>query len=212
MEDHVWRYRIGLAALVLVACACAGLVVVLARHHAGPTTPSAPGPVAPLQTGPAAGPPPSVPARAQRVVVTRHTDGDTLHLAATAPGVLPRGADTTVRLLEIDTPEGVDPGEPLQCYALRASRRLTALAPVGSRGWVLPDREVADPYGRALLYLWNHDGDFVNRTLVEEGMARAVLYPPNDRFIAQMRAAERRARAHSRGLWGGCAYFGQPVA
>ncbi len=212
----MWRYRSGLAALALLVCACAGLVVLASRGEESSAVPARPAALEPAAPEPPVLEPPvlepAVPPRAQPVVVTRHTDGDTLHVAAAAPGVLPRGADITVRLLEIDTPESVDPGAPPQCYAVRASLRLAALAPLGSRAWVLPDRELEDPYGRALMYLWNSHGVLVNRALVEQGMARAVLYPPNDRFIAQMRAAQRRAEARSRGLWGGCAFFGQPAS
>ena len=69
---------------------------------------------------------------------------------------------------------------------------------------VLPDRELKDPYGRTLLYLWNEGGDFVNLELVRAGAARAVLFEPNDRYIDRMRRAERDARAAGLGQWGAC--------
>ena len=154
----------------------------------------------------------SIPPGAQEVTVSKHTDGDTLHVVALSSGAaLAVGVDTTVRLLEIDTPESVDPNAPQQCYSARASKRLAELLPLGSRAWALPDRDVLDPYGRTLLYLWTDNGVFVNLTMVEEGQAKAVLYEPNDRYIGQMRAAEQHARQDGTGLWGACDYFGQPV-
>ncbi len=52
---------------------------------------------------------------------------------------------------------------------------------------------------------------FVNQALVRGGFARAVLYEPNDRYIDLMREAEADARAADTGLWGACAFFGQPL-
>lgn len=153
-----------------------------------------------------------LPAAARRALVVRIVDGDTLVLRATegAPG-LPAGAETRVRLLEVDTPESVEPGTPVQCYARRASGVLARLAPPGSTVRVVPDRDLLDPYGRTLLYLWNEHGTFVNLALVRAGAARAALYEPNDRYIEVLREAERRARLAGTGLWGRCASFGAPA-
>jgi micrococcal nuclease len=156
--------------------------------------------------------PAGVPQRAQRATVVRYVDGDTIHLeGGRGASYLRSGADTSVRLLEIDTPESVDPNEPLQCYAKRASEALQSLLPVGSTVWTLADRELLDQYGRTLLYLWNADGEFVNLAMVRSGHAKAVLYPPNDRYISLMRRAQAQAEADGRGLWGACDYFGEPA-
>jgi endonuclease YncB( thermonuclease family) len=155
----------------------------------------------PPEGRPADGPPP----RSQRAVVVRHVDGDTLLLRAADDGskVL-SNHDTRVRLLEIDTPESVTPDQPVECYGKAASAELKRLTPVGSIVRVLPDRDLRDPYGRTLLYVWNAGGEFVNLQLVRSGAARAVLFEPNDRYIAQMRRAETKARANDRGQWGAC--------
>jgi micrococcal nuclease len=145
------------------------------------------------------------PSRATPATVVRLVDGDTLVVRADvdAPG-LPAGAETRVRLLEVDTPESVDPGSPVECYAERASAELARLAPPGSRVWALPDQELFDVYGRTLLYLWNDRGQLVNLELVRSGAAEAVLHEPNDRYIDLVRRAESRARGAGRGLWGAC--------
>ena len=150
-------------------------------------------------------PPPEVPEGAVEVQVVKHTDGDTLHVVPlVAGGSLIAGADTTVRLLEVDAPESVDPASPVQCFARQASAALRDMLPVGNRAWATEDVEPLDRYGRTLLYLWSDDGTFVNLELVRAGMARAVLYEPNDAYIFKMRKAERRARAAGLGQWRRC--------
>lgn len=147
--------------------------------------------------------PDGAPARSEPAVVVRIVDGDTMWLRSDAGGLV-SSDHTKVRLLEVDTPETVAPGRPVECHGAESAEALAELAPVGSDVWVLPDRDLMDPYDRMLLYVWDDDGVFVNLELVRSGAARAVLYEPNDRFIWQMRAAERRARAAGRGMWGAC--------
>ena len=158
-----------------------------------------PGPPAP-STAPA---PPSVPADAQQARVVDVVDGDTLTLAALAAGSVLSATDPVrVRLLQIDTPER---GAPL---ADEATAMLGTMAGPGAVLWALRDREPHDRYGRELLYLWTEDGTFVNEAMVRSGLATAVLYEPNDRFIDVMRAAEAEARTAGVGLWS----VGEPAA
>lgn len=157
------------------------------------------------------GAPSGIPADVQQATVARIVDGDTLELAAVAPGpALSSTEQVDVRLLEIDTPETKDPDAPVQCYGRQATNRLAELAPPGSTVWVQRDEELKDRYGRYLLYMWNDDGVFVNLTLVEEGYAKAALYEPNDLHWDTISTAGHDARAATTGLWGACAYFGEP--
>jgi micrococcal nuclease len=186
--------------------AALGLVVLvsgcgIATERVPPAGPAASASAAPT---PEALRPPAAPPGAQRVEVAWVSDGDTVAVRAVGRGVLARGVVEHVRLLEIDTPESKDPDLPVQCFALRATKATERLLPRGSAAWVVPDRELRDRYGRALLYVWNADGVFVNDRLVRRGFARAVLFRPNDRYIALMRAAEDEARAARRGLWSAC--------
>ena len=140
--------------------------------------------------------PPGVPAGAQVARVVDVADGDTLTIAAAATGaVLSTSDPVRVRLLQIDTPEQ---GEPLSD---EATAGLVALAGPGTTVWALRDQDPRDQYGRELLYLWTGDGTFVNEEMVLSGLATAVLYEPNDRYIDQMRAAQDRARSAGLGLW-----------
>lgn len=191
-----------------------------APSAAGSTSPSA-NATASSQPSPSPPPtpsrttPPGVPAGAQLATVDRIVDGDTLDVRAKRPGrVLRAKAPVTVRLLEVDTPETVAPGEPVQCFGPAATRFVTDLVGPGTEVYVLPDVERTDRYGRVLLYLWTRTGDravFVNRQLVITGHARAALYEPNDRYIDVMRKAETQARNAGRGLWGACDAFGDPL-
>ena len=219
------KYYVGFAGLLALALACVVWVSMLAtQSNSGgpenslpPTRPIAADSASPGSTSArptADGPPGSlrIPSDAERARVVDHVDGDTLHLAAVGSSIwMQAGEETTVRLLEIDTPESVDPNSPVQCYARRSSAALKDLLPLGSDVWVQADRELLDPYGRTLLYLWTTDGRSVNLEMVRGGYAKAVLFEPNDKFIRQMRRAEARARLEKRGLWGTCAYFGQSL-
>jgi micrococcal nuclease len=155
-------------------------------------------------TAPAAadGPPDGVPSGAQRAELVADVDGDTLRARATAGGdVLPGGDEVRVRLLQVDAPEI---GERAECFGPEAADAVADLVPVGAEVWVDRDREARDRYGRELLYVWAADGTFVNRTLVADGYATSLLVEPTDRYIDQMRAAEREARGERRGLWAVC--------
>lgn len=144
-----------------------------------------------------------VPDGSQRATVVRVVDGDTVILRGTGDGVLPR-EDTRVRLLEIDSPESVAPDRPVECFGEEAARGLAEMVPAGSTVSVVPDRQLEDPYGRLLLYVWDDDGALVNLEMVRSGLAEAVLFQPNDRYIDEMRQAEQEARSEARGMWGAC--------
>lgn len=147
----------------------------------------------------------AVPEGAEPARVVSHVDGDTIRLTGSdVHGSDLLDGETSVRLLEIDTPELARDGAPAECFAEEASRALRDLLPAGATVWVEPDRDLLDPYGRTLLYLWTERGDFVNLELVRQGFARSVLFEPNDAYIRQMREAESEARADFRGMWGAC--------
>jgi micrococcal nuclease len=219
-EDALLRYKLGFGALVVLTVACAAWIVAMvasgdssepsSAEPAQPFADSSPT-VTPFQSDDSEVPPRDVPNEAERARVVGHVDGDTLRLAAVGESrYLPTGEETKVRLLEIDTPESVDPNSPEECYSLRASRALSEMLPLGADVWIKPDQQLLDPYGRTLLYVWDADGRFVNLEMVRRGFAKAVLYEPNDEYIDVLRPAERRARQQNRGLWGVCDFFGQP--
>lgn len=141
-----------------------------------------------LQDGRSAGD--RVTARVLRVV-----DGDTAHVDLD-------GEDVTVRLIGIDTPESVQLGTPVECFARRASDY--ARSRLDDRSVDLEfDVERRDRYGRTLAYVWIGE-ELLNRTLVAEGYATVTTYPPNVKYVDEFTAAQREAREAGLGVWGAC--------
>ena len=130
-----------------------------------------------------------------RVTVVRAVDGDTIE--ARIDGTL-----EDVRYIGVDTPETVDPEEPVQCFGHRASefnRRLVE----HRRLRLVFGAERRDTYGRLLAYAYiGHR--FVNAALVRRGLARTLAIPPNTRYQALFRRLERKAARAGQGLWGAC--------
>ncbi len=147
--------------------------------------------------------PEGVPVDAEPAIVDRVVDGDTVRVVAAPGGTIPEGGSIRVRLLNVDAPEVARDGRPAQCLADAATARLSTVLPATSLVWLAADREERDQYDRPLRGVWTDGGVFVNELLVEEGLAEAVLFPPNDRFHAPIVAAERRAAAAGSGLHGG---------
>ncbi len=135
----------------------------------------------------------AAPADAVAMQVVSITDGDTLRLN------IDGGRYENVRIIGIDTPEVYPVYE---CYGDEAEAELLRLAPIGSTLRVAPDADPYDDYDRALLYLWNADGVFINLALVEGGYAEAIRVGPNDAYYDVLRAAEDSAAHDGIGMWG----------
>jgi micrococcal nuclease len=132
-------------------------------------------------------------------VVTRVVDGDTIEARIA-------GEVEDVRLIGVDTPETVKPGEPVQCFGPQASHFTHGLLG-GRRVRLSFGVERHDVYGRLLAYVRLETGPekpFVNAILVRRGLARTLTIPPNDRFSALFRRLELDAARAGRGLWGAC--------
>lgn len=141
-------------------------------------------------------PPGHEPAEGTNALVTRVVDGDTVEARF-------GGQVVDVRLIGIDTPESVAPGQPVECYALAASR-FTMRELEGGRVRLEFDVERLDRFGRTLAYVWLGQ-ELFNETLVREGYAVVTTYPPNVRYVDRFLDAQREARSQGRGLWGRCA-------
>lgn len=158
---------------------------------------AAPAPGEPITTGqrPATTLRPAGTTETARVV--RVVDGDTI--------VIDRGlGNERLRYIGIDAPESVKPDTDVEFMGREASAANAAL--VEGRTVVL-ERDVsdADQYGRLLRYAWLQDGEawvFVNLELVRQGYAGVVTFPPDVRWVDELRAAERAARDGGLGLWG----------
>jgi micrococcal nuclease len=129
----------------------------------------------------------------RRAVVVRVVDGDTIEARY-------RGRTIDVRLIGIDTPETVAPGEPVACYGPAASR-FTESNLSGERVRLEFDVERLDRFGRTLAYVWMGD-ELFNETLVSRGFAQVSTFPPNVKYVDRFVDAQRAARQAERGLWG----------
>ena len=127
----------------------------------------------------------------ETVVVAQVFDGDTVRLED----------GRRLRFIGIDTPEIDHRGGQSEPYSRAAQRRVQALLADGGRLSLRYDREREDHYGRALAHPYLVDGRSLNALLLEEGLARALVVPPNlwqqDCYRAVM-AGARQARA---GMW-----------
>lgn len=135
---------------------------------------------------------PSLPTQAEASVV-RVVDGDTLVASI-------GGTDTTVRLLNIDTPETKDPTAPAECLGAEATDYLSDLLAPGDRIELSFDQVRLDPYGRTLAGV-HHDGQLVNAQIARAGFGVAVLFEPNRRFYPEVLRAQEEAAGRSVGLF-----------
>jgi len=134
------------------------------------------------------------PATVQAKVV-RAVDGDTIEVRV-------GGRVEDVRYIGVDTPETVDPDEPVQCFGHRASAFNRHLVE-GRRLRLVLGRERRDTYGRLLAYAYiGHR--FVNAELLRRGLARKLAIAPNTRYQAVFERLEQTAARAGRGLWGAC--------
>jgi micrococcal nuclease len=174
--------------LVVAATACGASTGGADPGSAGPAV--AEGSETDPQSGPDLANPPGVTA-----VVSRVVDGDTFEVRLS-------GETVDVRLIGIDTPESVIPGEPVECFGTESSgfteRRL-------ERKEILLEFDVerVDTFGRTLAYAWTGRQLF-NEELVRKGFATVATYPPNVAHVERLVEAERRARHNGLGIWDAC--------
>lgn len=140
---------------------------------------------------------PTATLRGPSVVVSRVIDGDTIEVGHNSYGEV-----VDVRLIGVDTPESVSPGDPVECFA-REAARFTRNALNGQIVTLEFDIEEFDRYGRRLAYVWVN-GTLFNEVLVRRGYATVATYPPNVAYVDRFRRAQRVARQTGAGLWGGC--------
>lgn len=128
---------------------------------------------------------PAPPANMETCRVTRVVDGDSLECD-------PVGR---IRLLGIDAPELAQPP-----FGREAGEALARMMPEGSVVWLESDVELRDRYGRALRYVWSGD-EMVNWSMIREGYAVLLTYPPNVRYVEALQDAQDAAQRDRSGLW-----------
>lgn len=102
-----------------------------------------------------------------------------------------------IRAPKPDAPPFSGQGEPLGAEA-------KAFVEAFARGRALTlytDANPRDRYGRRLAHVVRDDGAWLQRALLENGLARVYTLPDNRRGIAEMLRIESAARRAGRGLW-----------
>lgn len=127
--------------------------------------------------------------------VVRVIDGDTLV-------AMIKGEETTVRLLNIDTPETKHPDLPVQCLGPEATEFLTERLPAGTPIELEYDEERLDRYDRTLAGVYE-SGSLVNAEIAAEGLGVPVYFAPNERFLPEVEEAAATAQAEGLGLYSG---------
>ena len=126
--------------------------------------------------------------------VTHIVDGDTVVVDS-----------HNVRLLGINTPEKARGTAPAEPGAKKATKKLRALltGPDGTFRHVklTYDTNKTDRYDRLLAHLYLTDGTWVNKALVEAGVAHVYSFPDNRAHVPALLKAEKQARAAGKSMW-----------
>ncbi len=117
--------------------------------------------------------------------VTRIIDGDTIDVK------LANGTTERVRYIGMNTPESDQ-----VCYSEATQANSIFVKDKSVR--MVKDVSDRDVYGRLLRYIYVGDL-FVNRALVEQGYAEAVLYEPDHAHYDEFVALEKQATTAKRG-------------
>ncbi|MGY2082363.1 thermonuclease family protein [Blastococcus sp. SYSU DS0539] len=125
--------------------------------------------------------------------VTKVVDGDTIDVRYD-------GDTHRVRLLNVDTPESVDPDQPVECLGPEATAWLEQRLPVGTDVRLERDEEVQDKYGRELAAVFLGE-QLVNAEIARAGLGYAMSVGGNTKYFPPVQAAEAEARVAGRGLY-----------
>jgi len=123
------------------------------------------------------------------ILVTKIIDGDTLMVKI-------NDKETAVRLVGIDTPESG------QCFGKEATNRAKEL--MENKKVKLEADETQDDkdkYGRLLRYIYLEDGTFINKKLIEDGVAKEYTYKIAYKFQAEFKSDQKVAKEKKIGLW-----------
>ncbi|MDQ0216063.1 micrococcal nuclease [Oikeobacillus pervagus] len=124
--------------------------------------------------------------------VVKVVDGDTIDVEID-------GKKERIRMILVDTPETKHPRLGVQPFGPEASAYTKERL---SNQQVLLEMDVQerDQYGRLLAYVWMGDENY-NRTLIEKGLARVAVFPPNTKYVDDFREAQKQAQEKAIGIW-----------
>lgn len=125
--------------------------------------------------------------------VVRVVDGDTIIVKMD-------GKNERVRFIGVNTPESVHPDPERNSQMGKLASDYIKELLEGQRVGLELDVEERDQYGRILAYVYL-DGQMVQETLLSEGYAQVVTFPPNVKYTDDFLDLEKAARRAKRGFW-----------
>ena len=113
-----------------------------------------------------------------------------------------------IRLVGINTPETVKPGEPVFPYGEESSAFTKNLLS-GKKVYIEVDVQPTDKFGRMLGYVYLHEpkteaeieAGMVNAILLKEGYAQLMTIPPNVKYQKFFQRLQRESREGNKCLW-----------
>ena len=127
--------------------------------------------------------------------VVRTVDGDTIVINLD-------GAETTIRLIGVDTPESVHPDASRNTDEGKIASEWLADLLADQQVYIEYDEDHTDDYGRTLAYVWLDDGcTMVEEELLRAGYASVLTIRPNDRYAVRFSRLETEAKENTRGFW-----------
>jgi micrococcal nuclease len=140
-------------------------------------------------------PTPTAASAGTEATVVEVVDGDTIKVSVA-------GRTETIRIIGIDTPEVVDPREPVQCFGREASAKAKELLSGQQVRLVAdPTQGERDKYNRLLRYVDLADGTDYGLWMIANGYAHEYTYNIPYQRQAQYKQAYREAREKSLGFW-----------
>lgn len=122
-------------------------------------------------------------------------DGDTIRIEF-------GGKVESVRIIGMDTPEVVDPREPVQCFGREASNKAKELLSGQTITLVTSETQgVRDKYRRLLGYITMPDGRDFGEVMISSGYAYEYTYNSAYEKQSVYKKAQAEAKENARGLW-----------
>ncbi|SHN69802.1 micrococcal nuclease [Geodermatophilus obscurus] len=125
--------------------------------------------------------------------VAKVVDGDTIDVRYD-------GETYRVRLLNVDTPESVDPEKPVECLGSEASEWLKQRLPAGTEVSLERDQDTLDDYGRELAAVFVGD-NLISAEIARAGLGVAMSVGANTKYLRPVQTAQAEAEAVGRGMY-----------
>ena len=116
-----------------------------------------------------------------------------------------------VRLIGVNAPERDHQGAADEAGA-QAAARFAAAFLVKKQIGLVSGLSARDRYGRVLAHVYSASGASLEEALLDAGLARHIVVPPNTTQADCLAGAEERARIARRGMWGSGAFLPRDTA